>query len=303
MKSNNSVYKFIDIDDAHNINNLKNQELLCKYFDSYNDPYEGHFGICAKWPSIHKETEALKSLIREISLENAEENIASKESMSKFMRAYNRNNELAFRFIMETTENFRICSFTRRWNHILMWSHYSKGGRGAVLIFDKDKLIQGEYLREVDAYDDIDCINTPLNWVQYKTMVPLINSIDVVEAFKSKSPQLIEKASTDIVQKCILTKHESWRYEQESRLMLNLRNNRIGKRPVLYKYPEAALVGVLVGNRCADSSYLNLANALHDDVNFYLACQSKSKYKYEIAHEYTAKQIKSGEVIINKKLV
>lgn len=45
MQSNNSVYKFIDIEDLYNIKNLKNNELFCKSFNCYNDPYEGHFGL------------------------------------------------------------------------------------------------------------------------------------------------------------------------------------------------------------------------------------------------------------------
>jgi hypothetical protein len=301
MKMKNSVYKFIDIEDQFNIENLKNNEVLCKYFEDFNDAYEGHFGVTTIWPCPYRETEKLKALISLMAPESADTNTKSVNHMVDFIDKNNHLNRFVHDFLYQEIEHYRVCSFTRRWNHILMWSHYSKGGRGAVLVFDADKLVVDSYAHELDSNVDLDGDNLPLKWVNYKNIPPLVNAVDVFESVKVNSPILRKKMNDELIQKCILTKFKTWKYEQESRLVVKLAT-KIDKRPILFKYQEEALSGVLVGNKCKEESYISIANSVRDDVKIYLACQSSSRYKYEITHEYLAKDIKSGKVVINKEI-
>ncbi|NVK36903.1 MAG: DUF2971 domain-containing protein [Gammaproteobacteria bacterium] len=301
MNFANSIFKFIDIEDQYNLNNLKNNEVLCKFFNSFNDPYEGHFGIETKWPSAYKDFKKLKDLITRLDPENAAVNAASVSSMKAYIKLNAHMTELAHSITYKTTETYRVCSFTRRWNHILMWSHYSKGGSGAVLIFDKDLIVDGDDFHEIDSTIDLTASKPVLDWVKYKHDVPIINSVDMFEAYVTKSDALIEKMNMELFNKCILTKSSIWRYEQETRLVFKLHDS-IGQNPVMYKYPNSAIKGVIVGNRCSDEGYIGLAESLDDDVNIYLAEQQKSRYKYSISGIYAARDIKSGKVSIKKEL-
>lgn len=254
MKSKNSVYKFIDLEDMYNIKNLEKNELLCKSFDYYNDPYENHYGISTRWPLAATQTNRLKKIVEFLDPHNADEILKSKPFTIKVLRANeSKISELTLNYLSKVLSSFRICSFTRRWNHVMMWSHYANGASGAVLILDADQLIEGTFIREPNSDLDINCYNSPLDWVQYKNSPPILNSIDVIEAICESSKELLAQINKEITTKCVLTKFKSWRYEQESRLILNLDKD-IGDRPVLYRYPNTALKGVLIGNRCSEKN-------------------------------------------------
>lgn len=243
----------------------------------------------------------LKKIVTFLDSKNTDEIFKSKPFILNLLKANEAKiSKLTLDYLSERLSNVRICSFTRRWNHVMMWSHYSKGGSGAVLIFDKDELIKGTYLREPNSDLDLNCSNYPLSWVQYKNSPPIINPVDIIEAIIDHSKQLLDKINKEIAIKCVLTKFKSWRYEQESRLILRLEKN-LEDRPVLYRYPSAALKGLLIGNKCSEKKYVELANALPDETKVHLACQAQSKYKFEIVHTFSARQIKSGEVSIVKK--
>ena len=182
-----------------------------------------------------------------------------------------------------------------------MWSHYSKGGCGAALVFNQNKLIDGGFAHEPESHVDLEGISLPLRFIEYKNTPPIINAVDVFESVKVNDPVLRETVNREIFQKCFLTKFRTWKYEQESRLIIKLKE-KLEDRPILFKYPKDALTGVIIANKCKDEGYLSIANAVDDDVKIQLACQSKSRYKYEITHEFLAKDIKSGKVVINKEL-
>jgi hypothetical protein len=231
---------------------------------------------------------------------SSEVNTKSINNMVAFINKNSHLSKFVHDFLYKETEQYRVCSFTRRWNHMLMWSHYSKGGRGAVLVFDADKLVVDSYAHELGDNVDLVGDNLPLKWVSYNNSPPLINAVDVFESIKVNSPLLRKKMNDELIQKCMLTKFKTWKYEQESRLIVKF-ETKIDKRAVLLKYQEDALSGVLVGNKCEEESYISIANSVRDDVKIYLACQSSSRYKYEITDEFLAKDIKSGKVVINKE--
>ena len=297
----NRIFKFIDIEDQYNLNNIKNDELLCKFFDSFNDPYEGHFGVSSIWPDPCRESEKLRSLISRLSPEGAEINTASIESMIQYIKTNNHLQEFTRKFLYRETEKYRICSFTRRWNHILMWSHYSKGGSGATLVFDERVVGNNGWARRPGIEEELKGIALPLKWVVYKKKPPVINAVEVFELVKVASEKLREKVSNEIFEKCIFTKYETWRYEQESRLVVRI-DDEIARDSILYKYPKGALKGIIIGNKCSEESYRILADSVNDSVVFYLAKQSSHRYKYEISGSFLAGDIRSEKVEIRKML-
>lgn len=96
------------------------------------------------------------------------------------------------RLLEEHIKNFRgrrgILSFSRNWDNILLWSHYGASHTGICLGFDvpEEKALAVEYR---------------------PNLLQIRGSSDVNE---------------DLILKMLLTKHESWSYEQEVRLIVSL---------------------------------------------------------------------------------
>lgn len=294
MKTNQSIYKFVDFKD-HAIKNLKNRELICKYFDAYNDPFESHYGMKAEWPNPYKQQEELRQLITRLAPENVEENTTSIDAMKAYINKNRHLNDNFMGSFNETLKRYRVCSFTRRWNHILMWAHYGDGCRGAALIFDQNQILESDSARVVGSVEPIDAQHMPLQWVKYITTPKILNSVKLYEAGKSKSKELKDRALKDIVDACMLSKYKAWRYEQETR-MVTLYKENIEKSPILYKYNEKALTGLLLGNKVTSKQIVDIAKSVSPSVIIHLTRPTQPRYNLEIYHTCVASDIIAGKV-------
>lgn len=90
--------------------------------------------------------------------------------------------------------NIKVCCFTKRYNSILMWSHYSTKHRGYCLKFSVEKLAIQEHIKKVD-YRRADNF-------------PVIRPIDVRT-----------NTADWTLQQMLAVKHKGWRYEKEWRLL------------------------------------------------------------------------------------
>lgn len=297
MKTNQSIFKFVDFKDSYTIENLKNRELICKYFDDYNDPYESHYGLNAEWPSPYKQQEELRRLISSLEPESADRNTKSIESMREFIDKNRHLRDYTMKVLYDTAKKFRVCSFTRRWNHILMWAHYADGCRGAALIFDQNEILDGDSARTVNSKESIHAQHMPLLWVKYATKPPVINSVKFLKAERTKSEKLKEVVSKDIVEACMLSKYKAWRYEQETRMVTRYKAN-IEKSPTLYKYNNKALTGIILGNKLTQEQIVEISQSVSPEVELYLTRPSQPRYKLEIHQKYIASDIATGRVKI-----
>lgn len=81
MDFNECVFKFLDLNDKYFFGNLENNELITKFFDDFNDPYDSHFLIDSIWPHIDREKDKLIKLITNLEPERHQEITKSKDSI------------------------------------------------------------------------------------------------------------------------------------------------------------------------------------------------------------------------------
>lgn len=295
MLSENSIFKFVNLEDEHAINNLKNNELLFKHFDDFNDPYEGHHGVTCTWPDPHNQTEQLKSLISRLEPEQSHVITSSISNMEKYINLKNNLPALTIESITKLAESTRLCSFTQKWNNILMWAHYSHGNRGMVLVFDQEKILENATGRILNSVQELEGATTSLDPVTYSSNPPFINSVDIFESVRVKSQESSDKMGKEIYQCCMLTKAEAWGYEQEMRLILKC-NNHMNLTPILYKYKPNALTGIIIGNKCTKENILKVSKSVDDNVDLFFIKQNQSSYNYEIHDTVKARDINSGRI-------
>lgn len=140
MSFEKCVFKYQDIENDYFIANLKNNELIIKHYKDFNDPYESHFGVSAIWPSPYKEETKFTELIQCIEPDKHQKITKSKSAISKYIRSNTHLLAYTISKVVGNLKRFKICSFTRRWNQILMWVHYANRYRGVALVFDQEKI-------------------------------------------------------------------------------------------------------------------------------------------------------------------
>ncbi|GAA6154486.1 DUF2971 domain-containing protein [Pseudoteredinibacter isoporae] len=295
MDIRNCLFKFVNLrktgNQIYTLKNLKENELYCQYFSDYNDPYESHFGMFAKWPCPYKETEKLRSLIEKIDPKNSKHTTNSIESMRRFIHLNQHLSDTGLKFAEELTHTFRVCSFTRRWNDILMWGHYGDGMRGVVLVFDPKELKRINSSRLVhDPNVKVGVESVDLRWVTYSRKIPTINSVGFLEAARVFSREDANKFSDKLLEVCALTKLHKWRYEQETRLIVGCDSD-YEVKPIMAKYNSEALKGVIIGNKLSKEQVLQVAKSLPENRKMYTIRQNPRKYKLEIANVYSAKDV------------
>jgi len=299
MKLNNYIYKFLDVENNHFLSNMENGEIICKHFQDFNDPYESHFGINAIWPCPYKNKNKLVELIMRIEPKTFKQITKSRYKMIEYIQSHSKLRDYSLDIISNQLMNFRVCSFTRRWNHILMWSHYANGCRGLALVLDKDKILECDGARKVGSQTDLSGVNIPLKWITYYNVPPILNSVEVLEAGRIGSEGSIEAISQKMLDICVLSKFKAWKYEQETRMITRIEEN-IEKSPILYKYNPAALKGVIFGFKCDINKIKTISELLPDDCTIHLTKPAANKYKVEVVQSWKACQVASGEVEIRQ---
>lgn len=126
--------------------------------------------------------------------------------------------QMAEQYHQSLEKNYRICSFSDKATHPLLWSHYANSHRGFCLEFDATTDIFGHAMR-----------------VKYQKAYPAID-------FTEPDEDINFRVS-------VLTKADFWDYEGEYRLV-SMEPNEAGALPVnnhLFRFPEHLLTGVIFG--------------------------------------------------------
>jgi hypothetical protein len=118
-----------------------------------------------------------------------------------------------------TQAKVRVCCFSKRYNSILMWSHYAKKHQGYCLKFNTRKLDLNGRLRKV-IY-------------RKKDKYPAVRPIDVANGNMA-----------DVISRLLAVKHHGWKYEKEWRLLTH-------ETAITYdrKAVEQVLLGVKASHR------------------------------------------------------
>lgn len=132
--------------------------------------------------------------------------------------------------IKPSLQQLRVLCLSEAPNSILMWSHYSKDHKGAVLEFDGKKLAE--------------CISCRCFKVDYQKQFPIV--IDVEVWAKSLLLGGTPRFSDDYLSLILSTKWKEWDYEREIRFLTNYPENPKESKS-FYRFGAEALRGVSLG--------------------------------------------------------
>ena len=296
--SDDYLYKFIGVNNDWWKGSLERRELLFRHFKDplLNDIYEGHFGVRTEWPSVYKEPEIVARIIHDLNPKDAHINTASVLAMKEFIRINPDIANQVLNIIISRDKRYRICSFTRRWNHILMWGHYTYNFSGLALAFSYSGLNASQLSHYQGDVTSVHGEIVPPMMVRYQRLPPLIDAFEFSEFLTHQTDQLKRRMAVEIVNKCFLTKYDAWRYEQETRVIAAIDGETTSALPLIVKYPQNALRAILVGPKCDPNSIIEAADLVDDNIEFRLIVQMPNRYKMKVNAVHKASEIKSRNV-------
>jgi hypothetical protein len=122
-------------------------------------------------------------------------------------------------YLLRFRRNNGILCFSRNWDNLLLWSHYGDSHAGICLGFD----IPDNSAHEME--------------VHYQPNVIQIKSTEEIDEYS--------------IQKLLRTKHESWSYEQESRMIIGVNDPPDANHPHFIEFgPQLKLREVIFGVNC-----------------------------------------------------
>ena len=134
-------------------------------------------------------------------------------------------------FMVTFRERVGILSLSKKWNNLLMWSHYGDSHKGFVLGFDRD-----------DDFFAAEPGKTALKEVRYLKLRPVM----------LLPTQMNESEKLELMSAIHLTKHPDWKYEKEMRSIAKVEfadetkikgNNKI----CLFKFPKDCVKEIILG--------------------------------------------------------
>ena len=234
-----------------------------------NDPFECAIRPFYGFPDEGEENRELATVLTDFN-----ENKPVTEQDVRRAREEHRRRFTWQLFTDQISTRFGIVSFAANPRHPLMWSHYTTDGSGFVIGYDLAEL------------NKLACPSGWLRRVKYgKTLVPIYGPV-VPVAPDSNLPKLLSYKS------------EHWSYEQEWRLIVELRRtigtgktDRHGQPINLVRIPNEAVVSVYFTERTPTDSVRLVQERLADENNRYRAgkprklVRSSTEFGYEEAPE------------------
>ena len=239
MSSTILRYKYVPLDNSFkapfdekgSLSIIKDGTMKFTHPKDFNDPFDCYPDVDGK--AISKEYEQNKEFFKELgrrrNLSPAQRIQEKPKQLKKIEKAQN---------IDELLNNkIGICSLSKNPLNLLMWAHYASSHTGFVMEFS----VFNEHLSLNDA---INCSMTCLVPfpVTYKKEKPIVTSRDLFYEY-------------------LLTKGEDWEYEQEERVIDDIR--KAGIHPYDRK---RILKSVIAGMKMSDDDFAVLKNTV-DQVN------------------------------------
>lgn len=120
--------------------------------------------------------------------------------------------------LKELADSVVILSLTRTYDNPLMWSHYGESHRGFVIGYDVTGPFFENKERNIISVDEGDVVYTNTK-SQYILSDSFLTSLHDVWVRACGAPNFLEPEFRSILRKVFLTKHSSWVYEEEVRLV------------------------------------------------------------------------------------
>ncbi|EKL9831854.1 DUF2971 domain-containing protein [Vibrio alginolyticus] len=225
------AYKFRELNKS-TFEMLINNELWCAKPETLNDPFD-----------------------TQIDRQNLEE---------LYQGVFSDQNEINHRInhLADIFSGVGICSFSKRIDSPIMWSHYADEHKGICIEFD---LVQ---IREQN-------IDLTINDVDYQKILP---ELDFVQLDKGEGVSSPKRQSANPYAKMLNTKDVTWEYEKEVRL---IKYDGHG----VAKFSPSCIRSIYFGMRTSERDVKTLKRIMNSDahqhITWFKAIKSKTEFKVE----------------------
>lgn len=236
-----SLYSYRRINDFL-FENFKKNQLYLNVVNRMNDPYEGSINMVVKreliddfYAHIRERVDLPTEMILEI-----EKIDDIQKKMNLFSRIYETSVKRAI------NEHMGIFCLTTNRNSLPMWGHYADNHKGILIEFDATHPIMQKASK-----------------VKYSEKLN-----DVIIKGKSDFPKF-----DSIIYNSLMTKHNSWRYENEYRIR--------GRAGGVIKYDSKLIKAIYFGMKTSyeDKEKLKKANAHNPNIKYYDSVIMTGTYK------------------------
>ncbi len=226
--------------------------------DEFNDPFDcaPDYDVKKNIEYISRRPDLLKTAGKKLGLSPAKRLQHKKVMLRNIERATSEDNYGA-----NISKQSGICCLSKAPLNLLMWAHYAKDHTGFVVEF---RIPQNVKCTKGEAYEYL-----------LKYLYPL-------EVVYSEDKPVIDPSDNDVIntKKQYLTKSKDWEYEQEERVVDNMRGS--GIHPYEHKI---ILKSVIAGLKMKDTDYTSLKSTIHKinsemeiNVKLYKAEKLKGKF-------------------------
>jgi hypothetical protein len=243
------LYKYESFNTT-SLENLKNQGLYFAGPKNFNDPFDCSIDANLIFKYKNKLKKLHSQFLNESSNKEEFIRVYGKNPNEEFKKSLVKPLKTTFSDIKENMINNKgISCFSKTNKNILMWSHYSDCHKGFCLEFDTN----------------FDPFNKARR-VKYDTKYPTFDISSVV--LRDNPDQILD---------VFLTKHLSWKYEEEWRIFHNQVNT-------FYGYPKESLTGIYFGAEMPYAHIEIIALIIlgqNPDVNLYKSTKNPSSFSVD----------------------
>lgn len=252
-------YKYVPVDESFeapfdkkgSLSIIKDGTIKFTHRKNFNDPFDclPEINTKAILESIRKtprSSDEKKDMDRIIEKEKGK---LSPRKMAIERAKLLRKNEINFeKNSYEIFDKYGICCLSRNPLNLLMWAHYATHHRGFVVEF---------FIPTINPFYTTE--NVPFNFTT-KDLISYRNHNLVPSPVMYEKERPIMDGGNDDFNKKFLIKSKDWEYEQEERVIDDMREYGI------YSYNRKILKSVIAGMRMSDDDFTVLKNIV-DDVN------------------------------------
>ena len=234
-----SIYRYRKID-KYNMLNLINDEIYASSPVVFNDPYDALCAYSLKdiWENLSEDKDSIQAIADDIRIIYPELKLDlgdAKEILYENRAIF--VNKCALDALDRIRRGFVVASFSKFVQTEIMWSHYANSGTGFALEYERDKIenLAKEYIKNYQSnskkhtvWEDCSVFGFKevlYNSTRFDGSKIVCNQIKTTLASNSefKKGKLIpDKYSLDAnaFNELVYKKHESWKYENELRLVV-----------------------------------------------------------------------------------
>lgn len=223
-----TIYKYRSWDNCNHKRILLNNELYVPSVSQLNDPFD----CLIKYNYSEIENEGLTERIvnmyfedfgnRIIELGYEKEKLINNSDSNIQLELLNLKKYYDEVFKENRKKHLGVISFSKVWNNLLMWSHYSDSHKGFCIGFNTRKLIESKFFQNS-------------NQVSYPNSYPVVNPFD----------KDFEKISSIFYNKSI-----DWRHEEEYRMTKLFgysRNNDVFQKQKVFYFEDDFINKIILG--------------------------------------------------------